>query len=196
MSAGQDLDLLVNNAGIMAIPRRETVDGAEMQLGTNHLGHMALTLRLLPLLARTGSRGAASRVVTVSSNAHKTGRIDLDDLMGTRSYRPWAAYSQSKLANLLFAFELQRKVDAAGLPIASYAAHPGYSATNLSSVGPAMTGSTVRQWGMKVADRVLAQSAAMGALPTLYAATVPGPRPRVVRRTLGLPRVARSPHAW
>jgi NAD(P)-dependent dehydrogenase (short-subunit alcohol dehydrogenase family) len=177
VAAGQDLHLLVNNAGIMAIPRRETVDGAEMQLGTNHLGHMALTLRLLPLLARTGSQGAASRVVTVSSNVHKTGRIDLDDLMGTRSYRPWTAYSQSKLANLLFTFELQRKVDAAGLPIGSYAAHPGYSATNLSSVGPAMTGSTLRQWGAKVADRVFAQSAAMGALPTLYAATVPGLAP-------------------
>jgi len=176
-AAGQDLHLLINNAGIMAIPRRETVDGFEMQLGTNHLGHMALTLRLLPLLARTGSEGASSRVVTVSSNVHKTGRIDLDDLMGTRSYKPWTAYAQSKLANLLFTFELQRRLDAAALPIGSYAAHPGYAATNLSSVGPAMTGSRIRQWGTRIADRVLAQSAAMGALPTLYAATVPGLAP-------------------
>ena len=176
-ATGQDLHLLVNNAGIMAIPRRETVDGFEMQLGTNHLGHVALTLRLVPLLARTGSQGAATRVVTVSSNVHKSGSIDLDDLMGTRSYKPWGAYAQSKLANLLFAFELQRRLDAASLPIGSYAAHPGYSATNLSSVGPSMTGSKVQQWGTRVADRVLAQSAAMGALPTLYAATVPGLAP-------------------
>ena len=176
-ATGQDLHLLVNNAGIMAIPRRETVDGFEMQLGTNHLGHMALTLRLLPVLARTGAQGAASRVVTVSSNAHKGGRIDLDDLMGARSYGPWSTYSQSKLANLLFAFELQRRVDAADLPIGSYAAHPGYSATNLTSVGPAMTGSKVQKWGTRVADRLFAQSATMGALPTLYAATVPGLAP-------------------
>ena len=176
-ASGQDLHLLVNNAGIMAIPRRETVDGFEMQLATNHLGHMALTLRLVPLLARTGSAGAATRVVTVSSNVHKTGSIDLDDLMGTRSYKPWGAYAQSKLANLLFTYELQRRVDAAALPIGSYAAHPGYAATNLSSVGPSMTGSKVQQWGTRVADKVLAQSAAMGALPTLYAATVAGLAP-------------------
>ncbi len=177
VAGGDDLHLLINNAGVMAIPRRETVDGFEMQLGTNHLGHMALTLRLLALLTRTGAAGTASRVVTVSSNVHKTGRIELDDLMGTRSYKPWTAYSQSKLANLLFTYELQRRVDAAGLPVGAYAAHPGYSATNLSSVGPAMTGSTVQQWTMRVADKLLAQSAAMGALPTLYAATVPGLAP-------------------
>jgi NAD(P)-dependent dehydrogenase (short-subunit alcohol dehydrogenase family) len=176
-ASGQTVNLLVNNAGIMAIPRRETVDGFEMQLGTNHLGHMALTLRLLPVLARTGAVGSASRVVTVSSNVHKTGRIDLDDLMGTRAYKPWAAYAQSKLANLLFTYELQRRLDASGLPVGAYAAHPGYAATNLSSVGPRMTGSAVRQWGARTADRLLAQSAAMGALPTLYAATVPGLAP-------------------
>ena len=177
VAGGDDLHLLVNNAGVMAIPRRETVDGFEMQLGTNHLGHMALTLRLLAPLARTGSAGPAARVVTVSSNVHKTGRIDLEDLMGTRSYKPWTAYSQSKLANLLFTYELQRRLDAAGLPVGAYAAHPGYSATNLSSVGPAMTGSTVQQWTMRLSDKLLAQSAAMGALPTLYAATVPGLAP-------------------
>jgi NAD(P)-dependent dehydrogenase (short-subunit alcohol dehydrogenase family) len=176
-AGGNDLHLLVNNAGVMAIPRRETVDGFEMQLGTNHLGHMALTLRLLALLARTGSAGPASRVVTVSSNVHKTGRIDLDDLMGSTSYKPWGAYAQSKLANLLFTYELQRRLDATGLPVGAYAAHPGYAATNLSSVGPQMSGSTIRIWAVGVADKLLAQSAAMGALPTLYAATLPGLAP-------------------
>jgi NAD(P)-dependent dehydrogenase (short-subunit alcohol dehydrogenase family) len=177
VATGQELHLLVNNAGVMAIPRRETEDGFEMQLGTNHLGHMALTLRLLALLAATGAAGTASRVVTVSSNVHKSGRIDLDDLMGARSYKPWTAYSQSKLANLLFTYELQRRIDTAGLAVGAYAAHPGYSATNLSSVGPAMTGSTVQQWTMRLSDKLLAQSAAMGALPTLYAATLPGLAP-------------------
>ena len=173
VASGRELHLLVNNAGVMAIPRRETADGFEMQLGTNHLGHMALTLRLLPALVRTGSTGPASRVVTVSSGAHRMGRIDLDDLMGTRKYRPWGAYGQSKLANLLFAFELQRRLAVRGLPVGSYAAHPGYASTNLQSVGPQMRGSRLgvrlSAWG----NSVLAQPAAMGALPTLYAATSP-----------------------
>ncbi|HET7901199.1 MAG TPA: oxidoreductase [Candidatus Nanopelagicales bacterium] len=173
-SSGRPLHLLVNNAGVMAIPQRTTADGFEMQLGTNHLGHMALTLRLLPLLARSGATGASSRVVTLSSNVHKMGRIDLDDLQSAHAYKPWAAYGQSKLANLLFALELQRRLDAAGLPVASHAAHPGYASTNLQSAGPRMRG---RAWEERLTDlgnRVLAQSAAMGALPTLYAATVPG----------------------
>jgi len=171
---GADLHLLVNNAGVMAIPRRETADGFEMQLGTNHLGHMALTLRLLPLLARTGDAGTRSRVVTLSSGVHRMGRIDLDDLMGTGKYRPWGAYAQSKLANLLFTFELQRRLDVAALPVGAFAAHPGYASTNLQSVGPQMRGSSLGArmagWG----NALLAQPAAMGALPTLYAATVPG----------------------
>lgn len=171
------LDLLVNNAGVMAIPRRETVDGFEMQLGTNHLGHMALTLRLLPALTRSGAAGTASRVVTVSSGLHRRGRIDLDDLMGEKRYRPWGAYAQSKLANLLFAFELQRRLDAHGLPVASYAAHPGYAATNLQSVGPRMRGSGVGERLASWSGALLAQPAAMGALPTLYAATAPGLAP-------------------
>jgi NAD(P)-dependent dehydrogenase (short-subunit alcohol dehydrogenase family) len=174
LSSGQRLDLLVNNAGVMAIPRRETVDGFEMQLGTNHLGHLALTLRLLPALARTGAGSGTARVVTVSSGAHRMGSIDLDDLMGERRYRPWAAYGQSKLANLLFAFELQRRLDAARLPVASYAAHPGYADTNLQSVAPTMRGSSLgtrmAAWG----NSLLAQPAQLGALPTLYAATEPG----------------------
>ena len=105
------------------------------------------------------------------------GKINFDDLMGTRSYKPWGAYGQSKLANLLFAFELQRRLDARGLPVGSYAAHPGYAATNLSSVGPQMSGSAVRQWATGLADKLLAQSAEMGALPTLYAATAAGLAP-------------------
>jgi NAD(P)-dependent dehydrogenase (short-subunit alcohol dehydrogenase family) len=158
----------------MAIPQRTTADGFEMQLGTNHLGHVALTLRLLPLLVRGGSQGSASRVVTLSSNVHKMGRIDLDDLQSAHDYKPWRAYGQSKLANLQFALELQRRLDAARLPVASYAAHPGYASTNLQTAGPRMRG---RSWEVRlteIANSVLGQSAQMGALPTLYAATVPG----------------------
>ena len=175
-AAGQDLHLLVNNAGIMAIPRRETVDGFEMQLGTNHLGHMALTLRLLPCWPGRAA-AAASRVVTVASNVAQDRPDRPRRPHGQTDYRPWGAYAQSKLANLLFTFELQRRLDAAALPVGAYAAHPGYSATNLSSVGPSMTGSKVQRWGMTSPTRLLAQSAAMGALPTLYAATVPGLAP-------------------
>ena len=171
---GRPLHLLVNNAGVMAIPQRTTADGFEMQLGTNHLGHMALTLRLLPLLARTGAQGTTSRVVTLSSNVHKMGRIDLDDLQSQKTYKPWAAYGQSKLANLMFTLELQRRLDAARLPVASYAAHPGYAATNLQAAGPTMRGRSLELRLTELANKVLAQSAAMGALPTLYAATVPG----------------------
>jgi NAD(P)-dependent dehydrogenase (short-subunit alcohol dehydrogenase family) len=163
------LDLLVNNAGVMAIPRQATEDGFERQLGTNHLGHFALTGLLLPgLLGRAGSR-----VVTVSSTAHKPGRIDFDDLMGERSYRKWAAYSQSKLANLLFAYELARRLEAADATTISVAAHPGYAATNLQHVGPRMQGSRLRAGAMSLANRLFAQSDEMGALPQLYAATAP-----------------------
>ena len=163
------LDLLVNNAGVMAIPRQQTADGFEMQFGTNHLGHFALTGLLLPsMVGRVGSR-----VVTVSSTAHKPGRIDFDDLMGERSYRKWSAYNQSKLANLLFAYELQRRLDAAGLPTLSVAAHPGYAATNLQQVGPRMEGSRLGALLMSLGNTLLAQSDEMGALPQLYAATAP-----------------------
>lgn len=170
----EPLDLLVNNAGVMAIPRRETADGFEMQLGTNHLGHAALTLLLLPAMARAGGAGPAARVVTVSSDLHRRGRIDLDDLMGERSYKPWRAYAQSKLANLLFTSELQRRLEAADLPVAAYAAHPGYADTGLQTVGPRMNGSSVGERLAGLGNRLLAQSAEQGALPTLYAATVPG----------------------
>ncbi|MHB1166689.1 MAG: oxidoreductase [Candidatus Nanopelagicales bacterium] len=164
------LDLLVNNAGVMAIPRRVTPDGFETQFATNHLGHFALTgLLLTGLAARRGSR-----VVTVSSMAHRSGRIDFDDLMGARRYRAWSAYAQSKLANLLFAAELQRRLDAAGLPVVSVSAHPGHAATNLQVAGPRMRTRPWQERLMTVGNRVLGQPAAIGALPVLFAATAPG----------------------
>src|SRR5882757_7535291 len=133
MQARQSLDLLINNAGVMALPRRQTTaDGFEMQFGTNHLGHFALTARLMPLLRRAG----APRIVSVSSLAHRTGFIDFDDLQGVRAYSPWKAYGQSKLATLMFALELQRRSDAAGWNLISNAAHPGFARTNLFASGP------------------------------------------------------------
>ena len=159
------LDLLINNAGVMAPPRRETTDGFELQFGTNHLGHFALAGLLLG--AMDGRDDA--RVVTVGSGAHRFGRINFDDLQGARKYRRWSAYSQSKLSNLLFAFELDRRLRGAGSAISSVAAHPGYAATNLQFAGP----SKGTHIFMALGNRLLAQSAEMGALPTLYAATYP-----------------------
>ena len=164
------LDVLVNNAGVMATPYRQTADGFELQFGTNHLGHFALTGLLLPTLLAA----PAPRVVTISSGAHKVGRIDFDNLDASRSYRPWVAYAQSKLANLLFMFELQRRADAAGVGLLSVGAHPGYAATNLQSAGPRMMGSRARLALHWLGNRVLAQSAAAGAEPTVHAATAPG----------------------
>jgi NAD(P)-dependent dehydrogenase (short-subunit alcohol dehydrogenase family) len=160
------LDLLINNAGVMAPPRRLTRDGFESQFGTNHLGHFALTgLLLARLLA-----APAPRVVTVSSTGHRIGTIKFDDLQGERGYNNWRWYGQSKLANLLFCFELQRRATAAGTRLLSLASHPGYASTNLQFAGPA----TWYERGMgAVGNRVFAQSAEMGALPTLYAATEP-----------------------
>ena len=133
IQARPSLDLLINNAGVMALPRRQvTADGFEMQFGTNHLGHFALTARLLPLLRLA----SAPRVVSVSSLAHRTGSIDFGDLQGERHYSPWKAYGQSKLACLMFALELQRRSDAAGWKLISIAAHPGFARTNLFSSGP------------------------------------------------------------
>jgi NAD(P)-dependent dehydrogenase (short-subunit alcohol dehydrogenase family) len=160
------LDLLVNNAGVMASPRRETADGFELQFGTNHLGHFALTAQLIG--AMEGRPDA--RVVTVTSTAHRTGRINFDNLQGERRYFRWLAYSQSKLSNILFALELERRLEAAGSPIKSVAAHPGYAATNLQSAAPPMVDRIV----MAVSNRVIAQSADMGALPILWVATDPG----------------------
>jgi NAD(P)-dependent dehydrogenase (short-subunit alcohol dehydrogenase family) len=160
------VDLLINNAGVMAPPRRTTVDGFESQFGTNHLGHFALTGLMLPFLLAA----PAPRVVTLSSGAHRIGKMNFDDLQGERSYNNWRAYGQSKLANLLFCFELDRRARAAGTELMSLAAHPGYAATNLQFAGPA---AFYEKAIMTVTNRVLAQSAEMGALPTLYAATVP-----------------------
>jgi NAD(P)-dependent dehydrogenase (short-subunit alcohol dehydrogenase family) len=162
----EGLDLLINNAGVMAPPRRQTADGFELQLGTNHLGHFALTGRLIGLM----EGHADARVVTLSSNAHKMGRIDLEDLQSERSYRRWSAYGQSKLANLMFALELDRRLSEHGSTVKSLAAHPGYAATNLQSAAPPALDRIV----MVFTNLVMAQSADMGALSTLYAATYPG----------------------
>lgn len=161
------LDLLVNNAGVMALPRRETADGFEMQFGTNHLGHFALTGRLLPLLLAA----PAPRVTTVSSNAHKFGRVRFEDLQGRHRYFRWVAYGQAKLANLMFALELQRRADAAHAPLTSTAAHPGFAATNLQTASAKMTGNGIEEQLNLLVNKVAAQDADMGALPTLYAAT-------------------------
>ena len=160
------VDLLVNNAGLMAPPRGTTKDGFELQLGTNHLGHFALTGLLLDRLLA----GDAPRVVSLSSNAHRMGKIDFDDLQGERRYFRWTAYGQSKLADLLFMRELDRRARAADLPLTSVAAHPGYTATNLQSAAPPAIDRAV----MAVLNRVIAQDAEQGALPALYAATVAG----------------------
>ena len=160
-----DIDILINNAGVMIPPLSRTADGFEMQFGTNHLGHFALTNLLL--------EHVTNRVVTVSSTAHRPGRIDFDDLNWERKrYRAWRAYSQSKLANLLFTSELQRRLEAAGSSVTAVAAHPGYAATNLQS------GSAHKSFDqlMAIGNRLLAQDDKGGALPTLYAAVadVPG----------------------
>jgi len=165
-SANERLDLLINNAGVMAPPRRDTKDGFELQFGTNHLGHFALTARLIG--AMEGRPDA--RVVTLSSNAHKLGRINFDDLQSQRRYFRWTAYNQSKLANLLFALELHRRLRAAGSSVKSVAAHPGYAATNLQTAAPPMLDRIV----MRFTNLLLSQSADAGALPVLFAATQPG----------------------
>lgn len=154
------VDILINNAGVMAVPLSRTKDGFEMQFGTNHLGHFALTNLLLSAIT--------DRVVTVSSQMHRRGKIVLDDLnWGRRSYQTWGAYGQSKLANLLFTLELQRKLQAAGSKVRSLAAHPGYAATNLQS---GMATNPLIDRGTQLANKVFAQSEDMGALPTLFAA--------------------------
>jgi NAD(P)-dependent dehydrogenase (short-subunit alcohol dehydrogenase family) len=155
-----DLDLLVNNAGIMMVPAGRTADGFELQFGTNHLGHFALTNLLLPHVT--------DRVVTVSSGLHRNGTIVLDDLnWERRTYSDTGAYGASKLANLLFALELQRRLTLSGSSVRSMAAHPGYAATNLQS----HTENRIKDIAMKLGNRFIAQSDADGALPTLFAAT-------------------------
>jgi NAD(P)-dependent dehydrogenase (short-subunit alcohol dehydrogenase family) len=160
------LDLLINNAGVMAPPRRRTADGFELQFGTNHLGHFLLTMLLLDLMEGRDD----ARVVTLSSTAHKMGRISFDNLGGDRRYFRWNAYGQSKLANLLFALELDRRLRREGSTVKSLAAHPGYASTNLQSAAAPLVDRLV----MKVGNTVIAQSDEMGALPQLFAATEPG----------------------
>ncbi|MFY2861085.1 oxidoreductase [Mycobacterium sp. THU-M104] len=181
-------DVLINNAGIMAAPYALTVDGFESQIGTNHLGHFALTNLLLPKLT--------DRVVTVSSMAHWPGRISLDDLNWTnRPYSAWLAYSQSKLANLLFTSELQRRLDSAGSPLRALAAHPGYSHTNLQGA----TGRKLSDALVSAATRLVATDADFGARQTLYAAaedlpgdTFVGPRFGHLGRTQPVGRSRRA----
>lgn len=165
------LDLLINNAGVMALPLQRTADGFEMQIGTNHLGHFALTALLIERLTTSGD----ARVVNVASLAHRWTRgMDLDDLNWERKrYLKWDAYGKSKLANLLFTFELDSRLRQAGLAVRTLAAHPGYAATNLQMVGPQMENSAIGRLAMSLGNNLIGQPAAMGALPTLYAATAP-----------------------
>ena len=159
------IDVLINNAGVMAVPEGRTKDGFETQIGTNHLGHFALTGLLL--------RHVTDRVVQIASGAHRMGKIDLEDLnWERRSYKRWPAYGQSKLANLLFVFELQRRLAEAGSPVRAVAAHPGYAATELQS----RTGNPIQNGLMAIGNRILAQSGDQGAWPTEFAATedIPG----------------------
>lgn len=183
------VDVLCNNAGVMAIPRSETADGFETQLGVNHLGHFALTGHLFPLLRHADGIGGDARVVTQSSAAHEQGEMDFSDLNWEESYSKWKAYGRSKLANLLFAYELQRRIDgksdrsgpavhadrgnnASETPsIRSLACHPGYTDTNLQIRTAAESGNPLLKIGMKAANAVLGQDATTGVEPMLYAAT-------------------------
>src|SRR5258706_4540319 len=158
------LDILINNAGVMALPQVQTVDGFEMQFGTNHLGHFALTGLFLPALIATPH----ARVVTVSSGVHTSGDIHFDDLQWKKKYDRWGAYAQSKLANLLFAYELQRRFAASDINAISVGCHPGYAATNLQFAGPQMEGSVIKQWMMSTGNFLFAQSQEVGALPILF----------------------------
>jgi NAD(P)-dependent dehydrogenase (short-subunit alcohol dehydrogenase family) len=164
------LDLLINNAGVMALPYRRTVDGFEMQFGVNHLGHFALTGLLLPKLLAT----PRARVVSVSSGMHAMANIDLRDLNSERRYRRWVAYARSKTANLLFIHELARRLARAGSDVVAAAAQPGFATTNLQTAGLKMEGRKALERFAETMTRILAQSADAGALPTLYAATAPG----------------------
>ena len=165
------LDLLINNAGVMALPTRElTQDGFERQFGTNHLGHFALTGLLMPQLLAS----PAPRVVTVASLAHRNGKIEFDNLQSERKYKPWDAYGASKLANILFAKELDRRARAAHSTLVSVAVHPGVSTTNIIENGPGSNG--LKAMVLKIVAPVIMQPDAAGALPTLYAATSPNAR--------------------
>lgn len=163
------LDLLINNAGLMALPYGKTEDGFEMQIGVNHFGHFALTGLLLETIARS----APARIVNVASQAHRMGKMHWDDMDFARGYNKWTAYGQSKLANLLFTFELQRRLEQKKPGLSALACHPGYAATELQGKGSQMAGGTFDGLVMRWGNGLLAQSSAGGALPTLRAATDP-----------------------
>jgi len=167
---GAALDLLINNAGIMApLSRKTSADGFEIQMATNHLGHFLLTSLLLPSL----KRAPAPRVITVASIAHRRGRIDFDDLQSERKYSPFASYAQTKLANLLFAFEFQRRADKAGAKILSVAAHPGVARTSIIQNGLGGGRKTLLTRLIGLFEGLYTHSEEQGALPTLYAASMP-----------------------
>lgn len=163
----QQLDILINNAGVMALPLMRTAQGFEMQFGVNHLGHFVLTALLIDIINKT--RG--SRIINVSSLAYRNGEINFDDLNWEKSYSKWKAYNQSKLANLLFTIELDRRLDLAGKGTLTAAAHPGFAATNLQIRGPELEGSGFKKVFFQFANLIAAQSASMGVLPILFAAT-------------------------
>ncbi|MES2394164.1 MAG: oxidoreductase [Acidobacteriota bacterium] len=168
VARGVALDVLINNAGVMALKtREETEDGFERQFGTNHLGHFALTGLLVPAL----KRAAAPRVVTVASLAHRNGKIEWDNLQSERKYVPWDTYGMTKLANILFARELDRRAREAGSPLLSVAVHPGIARTNIFDNGPG--NSDLKAIAVKIFAPIMTQSDDKGALPTLYAATSP-----------------------
>jgi NAD(P)-dependent dehydrogenase (short-subunit alcohol dehydrogenase family) len=166
-AAGTRLDLLINNAGLMAIPYDRTEDGFEMQFGVNHLGHFALTARLWPMLSKT----EGSRVVQVSSLAHHIGEIRFEDIHWEKGYKKWGAYGMSKLANLLFVRELTNRLAETEDKVTVAAAHPGYADTELQAKGSRMKGNQLGAVSMNLVNKLVAQSGEKGALPSLYAAT-------------------------
>ena len=200
LAQGRPIDILINNAGVMALPSRQvTADGFEMQFGTNYLSHFALTGRLLPLLI-----ASQARVVQLSSMAHRGGRISLNDLNYGQDYKPWPVYQQSKLAMLMFAIELDRRSQIHGWDLTSVAAHPGFARTDLIANGPAQSGAG--GWMMavgRVLQPLISHSAADGALPTVMAATLPTAKgadyygPQRLMEMKGPPGLAEiKPQAW
>jgi NAD(P)-dependent dehydrogenase (short-subunit alcohol dehydrogenase family) len=170
LAKNKKLDILVNNAGVMALPKRQlSEDGFELQFGTNHLGAFALTVLLMPALRKT----PRARVVAVASNAHRPSSIDFDDLMREKKYTAWGAYGQSKLANLLFTRELQRRFVAAKVDAIAVVGHPGWASTNLVASGPMKDRGPFAQWLARLGSHLGSQSAEQGALPMLYVATAP-----------------------
>jgi NAD(P)-dependent dehydrogenase (short-subunit alcohol dehydrogenase family) len=193
LSSHDRLDLLINNAGVMGTPYRQTADGFELQMATNHLGHFALTGLLLSRLLSSGP----SRVVTVSSLMHRSGRIPFDDVEGSTIRNSWLTYGASKLANLLFTAELSRRLATSEAATVALASHPGWTRSNLVGTGAAVGGHRIRATLGRAAGHVFGQSAASGALPSLYAATSPDVAPgqfigpRHLFELVGPPKVVR-----